>query len=99
MHTFWDRFLDAIETFLIPRWNIEAKSGRLIDDEWDTLRKSALYRDNYTCQGCGQCGIPLDVHHIIPVSRGGNNWLNNLLSLCRECHTRIHPWLDEVPHE
>ena len=93
MVNFWDRFLDVLEQRLIPRWGYEAKPGRLIDDEWNELRKAALYRDKYICQGCGQSGVPLDAHHIIPLSRGGNNWLNNLISLCRDCHTRIHPWI------
>lgn len=33
----------------------------------------------------------LHVHHKIPLSRGGNNTLENLISLCEDCHEDQHP--------
>jgi 5-methylcytosine-specific restriction endonuclease McrA len=89
----WLGWLDYLEDVLIPQWDIEAKSGRLSNEEWDVLRKAALRRDGYMCQGCSHDGIALDVHHIVPINRGGNNWLQNLISLCRQCHKRIHAWI------
>ena len=29
-----------------------------------------------------------EVHHILPVSKGGNHARDNLMSLCQSCHTR-----------
>lgn len=46
-------------------------------------------RDNYTCQICGKTlkdGVKLEVDHIIPVSRGGSDNLNNLQTLCFDCN-------------
>ncbi|WP_420838364.1 HNH endonuclease [Allobaculum mucilyticum] len=30
------------------------------------------------------------VHHIVPLSQGGTHDENNLMSLCKSCHSRIH---------
>ena len=32
-------------------------------------------------------------HHIILLKNGGTNCKKNVISLCRECHALIHPWL------
>ena len=30
-----------------------------------------------------------EVHHILPLSKGGGNETSNLMSLCKSCHSRI----------
>lgn len=30
-----------------------------------------------------------EVHHILPLSKGGGNEMSNLMSLCKSCHSRI----------
>jgi 5-methylcytosine-specific restriction protein A len=45
------------------------------------------------CERCLQEGklTPVEeVHHIVPVSRGGTHAEENLMSLCQSCHNRIH---------
>lgn len=32
----------------------------------------------------------LQIHHIVPVSKGGNNDIENLTLLCPNCHSLIH---------
>lgn len=32
----------------------------------------------------------LDVHHIIPLSRGGNDTVKNVKALCPNCHRKAH---------
>lgn len=41
---------------------------------------------------CERCGIEekLNVHHIKPVSKGGNHLQKNLLLLCWDCHMLWH---------
>ena len=53
------------------------------------LRAEVLQRDNKTCQDCGKTiadGIKLEVHHIKPVSKGGTNSLENLITNCEDCN-------------
>lgn len=41
-----------------------------------------------------------EVHHILPVNRGGTNAVENLMSVCRSCHNKIHIELgDRYPNE
>ena len=55
-------------------------------------------RDRYAaahplCEMCLKEGrlTPVDeVHHIVPISQGGTHARDNLMSLCRSCHTKIH---------
>ena len=57
---------------------------------WKWLRSAALERDNEECQDCHVTGCTLDVHHIEPLAKGGENRLNNLVSLCKGCHKKRH---------
>ena len=63
-------------------------------DQWEQLRKQRLELDNYTCQKCGfdghDCPNKLQVHHKVPLARGGRNKLSNLITLCIKCHKKQH---------
>ena len=53
------------------------------------LRHEVFKRDNYTCQECGATkkdGAKLHIDHIIPVSQGGTDELDNLQTLCDKCN-------------
>jgi len=60
------------------------------------LRQSVLVRDNFSCQCCGVGGeqnLPiLAVHHIVEVSQGGLDIPENLVTVCVNCHIRIHTY-------
>lgn len=76
-------------------------------------RGHILRRDRFTCQICGELhvmysefGIPLpttdgllDVHHITPVCEGGSDAPDNLITLCRECHKKLHQRQEELGYE
>lgn len=50
-------------------------------------------REHPLCEKCfaeGRVTLMDEVHHIVPVSRGGTHEDSNLMSLCRSCHTKIH---------
>lgn len=59
---------------------------------WKSLARSIRVRDKYTCQSCGDIrkrwGVYLHVHHID--SDKTNNSLDNLISVCAQCHREIH---------
>ena len=41
------------------------------------------------CQKQGKLTPAEEVHHILPLSRGGTNAVNNLMALCKPCHAHI----------
>lgn len=45
-------------------------------------------RDSFTCQYCGRSApeIVLQVDHIMPVSKGGDNDITNLITSCDKCN-------------
>lgn len=51
-------------------------------------RYRILKRDNYTCQYCGRSAPKVELHidHKIPVSCGGNNADENLVTACADCN-------------
>lgn len=53
-------------------------------------RAHALDRDKYTCQCCGKKHTRLEVHHIVYRSNNGSDDLENLITLCEDCHADIH---------
>jgi 5-methylcytosine-specific restriction endonuclease McrA len=53
------------------------------------MRKLKLASTPY-CEECGSMH-GLCVHHIIPLAEGGERLdIENLMTLCRECHDRKH---------
>ncbi len=52
------------------------------------LRRAVFERDNYTCQYCGCSGneADLEIEHIIPISKGGNDDIRNLATACKTCN-------------
>jgi 5-methylcytosine-specific restriction endonuclease McrA len=56
------------------------------------LRKKALERDNFTCQKCklqDKTGKFLEVHHVIPLYIKKIDTLDNLITLCHNCHKYV----------
>lgn len=56
-------------------------------------RREAYARAHPFCERCFEEGrmTPLDeVHHILPVEEGGGDEDENLMSLCRSCHNKVH---------
>ena len=57
--------------------------------EWKIIRQIVLERDGFICQECGKSDCLLDVHHIKPYRISNDNSIDNLITLCRSCHSRI----------
>lgn len=53
-----------------------------------SLRFSVYARDEHTCQYCGRTPpeIVLQLDHVFPVTLGGTNAIDNLLTACRDCN-------------
>jgi hypothetical protein len=68
-----------------PRWHggYSSEYGR----GWKEQRRLTLERDK-CCKNCGR-EDNLDIHHIIPYQLSKSNKLDNLLALCKSCHSSI----------
>lgn len=70
-------------------------------DDWDTRRRQVYQRDQYKCGNCQAEGGPygdteLHAHHIVPKSEGGSDLFGNLVTLCADCHARVHTDNDDL---
>lgn len=64
-------------------------------------RFDVLKRDSFTCCYCGSTPpkVVLEVDHIIPVSKGGDNNLLNLTTSCFDCNRgKSNKELTEIPN-
>ena len=57
--------------------------------EWASIRRTILARDGRRCQECGKAGR-LEVHHLLPLKHGGDDSVDNLKTMCRDCHISAH---------
>uniref|UniRef100_UPI003C7D46BA HNH endonuclease n=1 Tax=unclassified Streptomyces TaxID=2593676 RepID=UPI003C7D46BA len=66
------------------------------------LRYKILDRDNRTCQDCGRTPaqrVSLQIHHVLPVHKGGKNDEGNLITLCIQCHGGRHALMGGTPKD
>ena len=77
--------------------DVHKKYGRA----WKRIR-DRYAQEHPFCEMCykeGRLTLMDEVHHILPVSKGGTHERNNLMSLCRSCHNKIHIEMgDRHPH-
>jgi 5-methylcytosine-specific restriction endonuclease McrA len=58
-------------------------------EDYRELHQQILRRDGWRCQLCGSMQN-LEVHHMRFRSHGGDDSEQNLITLCAECHARVH---------
>lgn len=75
---------DISETKLFERHKPDRRVRRILSPR---LRQVVFKRDAYRCVRCGadSKSARLEVDHIKPVSKGGDNALSNLRTLCDRC--------------
>ena len=56
----------------------------------ENLRIATLMRDGYQCTQCGKKNTNLDAHHIIWKENLGKDTIQNLITLCKGCHRKVH---------
>lgn len=89
---YWDKKgRRTIEYKRIQKLSLEYKrrakiKGSFTHKEWETLKKQY----NFTCPCCkkSEPEIKLTIDHIIPISKGGLNTIENLQPLCLKCNCK-----------
>jgi hypothetical protein len=70
-----------------PRNDPEKWTPRLPEKQWWPLRGKVFRRDGYLCAYCKDEDGPFEIDHIVPVTRGGSNELENLCVACKPCNS------------
>jgi hypothetical protein len=52
------------------------------------LREYVLLKWNHACAYCGASSVPLELDHVIPLSRGGSHRESNRVPACHRCNQR-----------
>jgi 5-methylcytosine-specific restriction endonuclease McrA len=70
---------------------IDPKSPRLRlnSESYGELHRQVRERDRWRCQACGSMQH-LQVHHLEFRSHSGSDVEQNLVTLCADCHERVH---------
>ncbi|WP_287584230.1 RNA-guided endonuclease IscB [Candidatus Borrarchaeum sp.] len=64
---------------------VEYQQGELQGYE---VKEYLLDKWGRKCAYCGKTGVPLEVEHIVPKSRGGTDRVSNLTIACRKCNLK-----------
>lgn len=71
-------------------------SEKLKDPRWQKLRLKVLERDNFSCVVCGSADKMLHVHHSKYSKEPWSAPLENLHTLCEECHAHLEKLINDV---
>jgi len=64
---------------------------KLAKEEYEMMRERGLRRDSWRCQECGSMQN-LHIHHMKRRSQLGGDTMDNLITLCADCHGKCHGW-------
>jgi len=83
--TTYERKLFLNERRRAKRKNAE---GSHTQGEWELLKKQY----GYVCPACGksELEIKLTIDHIIPLDKGGSDFIENIQPLCKSCNCKKH---------
>lgn len=73
------------------KYQRDSKSNKRYGRAWKKIRDKYI-KTNPLCEECkkhGRLTVAEEVHHILPLSRGGIHNESNLMALCKSCHSRI----------
>jgi hypothetical protein len=62
-----------------------ARRLRASHRDWEEIRADFAGQCCVACSSAGQ----LELHHILPRSQGGSDVVENLVVICRSCHTKL----------
>ncbi len=84
------RFWEIIQSECFRRDHYTCRGCKKSDEELRHLRESETGIKEKSDNRAKRADYILNAHHIKPVNLGGDNILNNLITLCGKCHKREH---------
>uniref|UniRef100_A0A6C0KI21 HNH nuclease domain-containing protein n=1 Tax=viral metagenome TaxID=1070528 RepID=A0A6C0KI21_9ZZZZ len=67
--------------------NIQQSNDKVKRSVSETKKKFIASQQNWNCKHCkNQLDATFEVDHVIELQHGGDNSVNNLVALCRNCH-------------
>lgn len=88
--------LQMLEESYGAEWHSTCETFEGYPPDWDERCSRVKSRDGHKCTECGYpVGLrrrtrELHIHHITPISEGGTNELDNLITLCHICHRGVN---------
>lgn len=73
------------------RYERDPETRKRYGHEWRKIRERYITK-HPLCEECkknGRLQPTEEVHHILPLSKGGTHDDSNLMSLCKSCHSRL----------
>jgi len=89
-----DRYCEQHQILVNKQYNKhqrDPESNKRYGRSWKRIRDRYI-KTHPLCEECqrqGRLTPAEEVHHIIPLANGGSNNKENLMSLCKSCHSRI----------
>ena len=80
----------------IKRDGYSTVNGFSKNNEWWSISAQVRKRSKGLCEDHASRGVKVpgvEVHHILPLSKGGRTVLSNLIHICMACHDRRHTHL------
>ena len=59
-----------------------AEINDFVEEDWEWLKEAY----NYCCAYCGKTSDNLDKDHVIPLSKGGDHTISNIVPSCHSCN-------------
>lgn len=77
----------------LEKFEPQFRNAQRYPEDWQDRRQEVFRLSSGRCAACGkQVGfLGGHVHHIRPISEGGNHAISNLEFLCEDCHVAKHP--------
>lgn len=72
------------------KYQRDPETAKRYGRKWRKIRNQFI-KEHPLCQQClkeNRLKTAEEVHHILPLKRGGTHDENNLMSLCKSCHSR-----------
>lgn len=77
---------------LYEKYRRDPKTHKRYGRVWKKIRARYI-KEHPLCEMClkeTKAILAEEVHHVLPLSRGGTHDERNLMSLCKSCHSTLH---------